>query len=325
VVKRHTPWLVATVAAVAVVALLVAVARSGPGSSPAAAPRETFSSAVRTDIQPRTHGFGETLTALLEVTLPTDAYQPGSLRARGSFDPYEVVGEPALVTERVGDLTVARYTIRIRCVAQECLPEGETKQFVFGTPDDRGEARPGVSLTWRVPSPEGRRFADRRLDERRAFTQWPAVTVARGVTDEDLDETGWRSALAALPEPTRSASPTRLERALLAGATLLVFVATLLVAAWWRDRERAQRAVAVVAVAQPSTLEQALRLAETVDGDGAERRVALETLATELRAVGEEGLAGETERLAWDVDPPRGEAVAALAASVRSRANGGPP
>ena len=132
------------------------------GSGSAAAPRETFSSAVRADIQPRTHGFGETLTALLEVTLPTGAYQPGSLRARGGFDPYVVVGEPRLVTRQVGDLTVARYTIRIRCVAQECLPDGETKEFEFGTPDDRGEARPGVSLSWRVPPPAGRRFADRR-------------------------------------------------------------------------------------------------------------------------------------------------------------------
>ena len=50
--------------------------------------------------------------------------------------------------------------------------------------------------------------------------------------------------------------------------------------------------------------------------------MALETRAAELRAVGEHGLAGESERLAWDADPPRGDAVAALAASVR-RANGG--
>jgi hypothetical protein len=321
VVKRHGAWLVPAVAVFAVVALLVVVARSGSGNGSAVAPRETFSSAVRADIQPRTHGFGETLTALLEVTLPTRAYQPGSLRARGSFDPYVVVGEPRLVTRQVGDLTVARYAIRIRCVAQECLPESETKEFEFGTPDDRGEARPGVSLTWRVPPPEGRRFADRRLDERRAFTRWPTVTVVRGVGEDDLDQTRWRSALVALPEPTRSASPARLERALLGGAALLVSLAALLAATWWRDRERAGRQ-AGVDVAPSTPLEQALRLAETVDGDASERRVALETLAAELRAVGEHGLAGETERLAWDVDPPRGDAVAALAASVR-RANGG--
>jgi hypothetical protein len=316
-------WLVPAVAAVVAIALLVAVARSGSGSGSASAPRETFSSSVRTDIQPRTHGFGETLTAVLEATFPTRAYQPGSLRARGSFDPYVVVGEPRLVTRQVGDLTVARYTIRIRCLAQECLPGGETKGFEFGTPDDRGEARPGVSLTWRVPPPEGRRFADRRLDERRAFTRWPTVTVVRGVGDDDLDETRWRSALVALPEPTRSASPARLERALLGGATLLVVVATLFAATWWRDRERAVRPADVEDVAPPTSLEQALRLAETVDGDGSERRVALETLAVELRSVGEHGLAGETERLAWDVEPPRSDAIAALTASVRGRANGG--
>ena len=320
--RRHAPWLVAIVAAVAVVALLVALARSGSGSSPAAAPRETFSSSVRADIQPRTHGFGETLTALLEVTLPTDAYQPGSLRARGSFDPYVVVGEPELATERVGELTRARYTIRLRCLAQACLPEGDTKEFVFGTPDDRGESRPGVSLTWRVPSPEGRRFADRRLDERRAFTPWPTVTVVRGVDEDDLDETRWRSALAALPEPTRSAPPTRLEWLLLAAAAALVAVAALLAAGWWRDRERARRTADVAVVAPMTPLERAIRFAESVDGDSSQRRVALETLAAELRAVGEHGLAGESERLAWDVDPPRGDAVAALTASVRDRADG---
>ena len=112
--RRQLAWLVPAAAVVAAVALLVVVARSGSGSGSAAAPRETFSSAVRADIQPRTHGFGETLTALLEVTLPTGAYQPGSLRARGGFDPYVVVGEPRRVTRQVGDHTVARNTIRLR-------------------------------------------------------------------------------------------------------------------------------------------------------------------------------------------------------------------
>ena len=173
----------------------------------AAAPRETFSPRG-----PRRHPAAHPrlrrdATALLEVTLPTGAYQPGPLRARGGFDPYVVVGEPRLVTRQVGDLTVAlhdSHPLRGAGVPPRRRDEGVR---VPGTPDDR-EARPGVSLSWRVPPPEGRRFADRRLDERRTFTRWPAVTVVRGVGEEDLGRHPMGSAAMASPEPTVSASPT---------------------------------------------------------------------------------------------------------------------
>jgi hypothetical protein len=306
----------ATVAAVVVCTVaLLALTRSGEGGRPTTAREAAVRPTVRADIQPRTHRFGETVTARLELVVPTRQLQVDTLRAGGSFDPYEVVAAPRRELLRVGPFTVARYEIQLRCFKEECLPQGQSKEFTF----------PPAGFSWKIPAPPGRKFIDRRLDERRASGAVPPLTVARAISAGDLENGRWQSSLGTLPEPDTRITPRRLEAVLVGAATALVVLAAGLIAFWIR-RELGRRDEAQV-VAEGSSaepLELALRLAESVDGDTARRRLALETLAAELRVADEAGFADDAEQLAWGEHAPSRDAIALLTATVRERVNGRP-
>jgi hypothetical protein len=306
----------ATVAAIVVstLALLVLV-RSGDGGRPTTAREASVRPTVRADIQPRTHRFGETVTARLELLVPTSQLQGDTLRAGGSFDPYQVVGDPRRELLRVGRFTVARYEIQLRCFKEECLPQGQSREFTFAP----------VGFTWKIPAPPGRKFADRRLDERRASGPLPRLTVARAITGSDLQEGRWQSSLATLPEPHLRFSARRLESVLLGAAIALVVLAAVLVGLWARRALQARdEARAVAEGSAPEPLELALRLAESADGDATRRRLALETLAAELRVANEPRFAENAEQLAWAERAPSRDAIALLTATVRERVDGRP-
>jgi hypothetical protein len=306
----------ATVAAVVVCTLaLLALTRSGDGSRPTTAREAAVRPTVRADIQPRTHRFGETVTARLELVVPTGQLQVDTLRAGGSFDPYEVVAAPRRELLRVGRFTVARYELQLRCFKEECLPQGQSQEFTF----------PPAGFSWKIPAPPGRKFVDRRLDERRASGDVPPLTVARSISAGDLERGRWQSSLATLPEPDMRISPRRLEAVLFGAATALVVLAAGLVVLWIRQELRRRDDAQVVAEGSaPEPLELALRLAESVDGDAARRRLALETLAAELRVADEPGFADNAEQLAWGEQAPSRDAINLLTATVRERVNGRP-
>lgn len=318
----------AAAGAIVAVALLVTLARSGdvaprPGAQP-------VRPAVRADLQPRTHGFGDTVSATLQLTVPSDALVVDTVVATagrsgglgrgatgpvGAFDPYELVAPPVRDVERGGGLTIVRYTLRLRCLAGDCLPDGDSKAFEF----------PNPTFVWSVRAPPGRRFADRQLDQRRASGFWPTLTVARGIPADRLTESGWRSALVELPTAGASVSPRTLANALLGAAGLLVVAAAALLGlVAHRELRRRERAL-VRAEAPPLPLEQALRLVESLNGRGdeRERRVALETLASELRRADRAPLAYDAERLAWEEGDPDHDAMAALAAEARASTQDG--
>jgi hypothetical protein len=310
-------WLIPALLAVAVVAgaaALLALSRSGEAGRPTTEREGAIRPTARADIEPNTHRFGETVRARLELVVPTDQLDAQTLRVGGSFDPYDVVATPERSLVQVGPFTVARYEILLRCVKEECLPGEQTQEFTF----------PPAGFSWKVPAPPGRRFVDRRLDERRASASVPPLTVARGVSSNDLREGRWRSSLGALPEPDMSISPRRLEALLLGAAVALVAAAAILVAFWLHRELRRRGEPQVVPELPPDSLEQALRLLESADGDRdpAQRRLALETLAAELRGADQAGLAEDAERLAWAEHAPRREAVSVLAATVRERVDG---
>jgi hypothetical protein len=305
----------ATVAAVVVCTLaLLALTRSGDGGRPMTAREAAVRPTARTDIQPRTHRFGETVTAKLELVVPTGQLDADTLRASGGFDPYEVVAAPRRELLRVGPFTVARYEIQLRCFKEECLPQGQSREFTC----------PPAGFSWKIPAPPGRKFVDRRLDERRASGPVPPLTVARSISGGDLEKGRWQSSLGSLPEPDVRISPRRLEAMLVGAATALVVLAAGLVAVWIRRELRRRDDAQVVAESGTDPLELALRLAESVDGDAARRRLALETLATELRVSDEPGFADDAEQLAWSEHAPSRDAIALLTATVRERVNGRP-
>lgn len=305
------------------IALLVALARTGEATPGGGA--RAVRPAVRADLQPRTHRFGEPVLATLQLVLPSDALEVDTVVASagrgsglgrgatgpvGAFDPYEIVGSPTRAVEQLGDLTVIRYTLRLRCLGEECLADGDSKEFEF----------PNPTFVWSVEAPPGRRFADRQLDQRRAAGAWPTLTVARGIPADELDETGWRSALAELPKAGANASPGTLAAGLLGAAGLLVVgAATLLGLVAQRELRRRDDAL-VSAELPPPPLEQALRLVESLNGRGdeRERRVALGTLASELRRADRPALADDAERLAWGERHPEHNAMALLAAEARA-------
>jgi hypothetical protein len=305
--------------AVLVAAGLVALALRGgdPGSDGAAALREeSVRPSVRASFATPVHRFGEPVEARLELLARADELQPDTVRAESAFDPYVVVAGPRKEVVDLGRLTLVRYTLTLRCLVQACLPQrGQPTAFDFGS----------AEFSYRTPAPPGRRFEDRRLDQRGASAAWPPLTVVSRLSNADVTDARWRSGLATLPEPGYRAAPRWLAAVLLGLAVALVALAAFLLARWavrWRrDRDAAQ-----AAASRPLTpIEQALALVTAANGNGdvVHERMALETLAAELRRGREPALAARADRLAWSQSPPPQEHVEALADDVRAVVRGG--
>lgn len=301
--------------AAALVALVVVGGRPGGGElveQRDAAVRPT----VRASFSTPVHRFGDPVEARLELLIRDEEVRPETVRASSSFDPYEVVRGPRREVLDVGDLTLVRYTLTLRCLKEACLPGGGQP-----TPFELGDARFNFSL----PVPPGTRFEDRRLLARSAATTWPPLTVVSRLSAEDVNEARWRSSLAALPEPGWRVAPRWLAAALLGAAVALVAAAAALLVGWAVARRR--RRLAGAAAERPAPLEQALALVAATNGGGdvSRSRVALETLAAELRRRDAPVLAERAERLAWLESPPAAASVDELADDVRASIEGGRP
>lgn len=306
-------------AAVLVAAGLVALVTLGgdPGSEGAAARREeSVRPTVRASFTPPVHRFGEPVEARLELLARTDELLPDTVRAGTTFDPYVVVAGPRKEVVDLGRLTLVRYTLTLRCLEEACLPQGgQPTAFDFGS----------GGFSFRVPPPPGRRFEDRRLDQRSASAAWPPLTVVSRLSNADVTDARWRSGLATLPEPGYRAAPRWLAAVLLGLAVALVALAAFLLARW-AVRLRRDRDASSTAASRPLTpIERALALVTAANGNGdvAHERMALETLAAELRRGREPALAARADRLAWSESPPPREHVEALAVDVRAAVDGG--
>jgi hypothetical protein len=305
--------------AVLVAAGLVALVTLGgdPRSGGAVAQREeSVRPTVRASFATPVHRFGEPVEARLELLARTDELQPDTVRAESAFEPYDVVAGPRKEVVDLGRLTLVRYTLTLRCLVEACLPQGgQPTAFEFGSAD----------FSFRTPPPPGRRFEDRRLDQRSATAAWPSLTVVSRLSNADVTDARWRSGLATLPEPGYRAAPRWLAAVLLGLAVALVALAAVLLARWalrWRrDRDAAETA----ASRPPTPIEQALALVSAANGNGdvVHERMALETLAAELRRRREPALADRADRLAWSQAPPPKEDVEALAGDVRAVVDGG--
>jgi hypothetical protein len=316
VVSRRlvVPAVAVLVAAPVCAVLLVLVFRGGGGGGGEGETRResTVRPTVRASFEPEVHRFGEPVTARIELTVRKAELQAETARPGSGFDPYVARGAADLELREFGALAQLRYTITIQCLRQACLPETQTGEFEFGS----------ATVGWRVPPPPGRRFADRRLDQRGASGSWPPLKVTSWLSPDDLQAARWRSSLGDLPAPTYTVSPRWLVGGLIGGAAALVLLAASLVAGSVRDLW-ARRAREHDAELHVPPLEQALTLVEDsrLNGDVPGRRVALETLARELRLRGESGLAADAERLAWSPAAPGDAEVDTLVATVRA-ANG---
>jgi hypothetical protein len=308
--------LVGAAAVAAAALLLVLVFRDG-GEAPAETSRETAVRAtVTTSLEPQVHRFGEPVTARIGLTVRSAELDPETPQPGSDFEPYRALGQARRELEQFGAVSRLTFTIAIQCLRQACLPETQTGEFELGP----------ATVAWRVPAPPGRRFQDRRLDNRTANASWPTLKVASWLSPDDVEEARWRSTLGELPEPSYAVSPRWLVGGLAGGAVALVLLAAALAGSWARDALARRTVAREEAEADAPPLERAVGLVEEsrANGDVPGRRVALETLARELRDGGEVELAADAERLAWSPDAPADAEVATLLAEVRSR-NGGAP
>jgi hypothetical protein len=305
-------------AAVLVAAGLVVFAFRGEARPPAPPPGSDAAvrPLVRATLEPDVHAVGPRVTATLELLVPTRELEPETVRPSSDFEPYRVVGEVRRELRELGDLSLVRYQATLECVREACVPEAQTGEFRFAS----------AAFTWKTPPPPGRKFKDRRLDQRTAGGDWPTLKVTTRLTAQELQDASWRSSLAELPAPSYRVVPRWLVGGLVGGSVALVLAAAALVAGWARQlRARAETDGAEPqAAAEP--LDLALAYVDEANGNGdvPAQRIALETLARELREQGQERLAGDAERLAWSPSAPPAAEVAELTDTVR-RLDGGRP
>jgi hypothetical protein len=303
---RLLPWLgLAAAAAVAALAVVLVASERGEDES-----RVLGASGVRVDVRlmPEIVFFGDTIEAIVDVTVDRSRWDPGSVRIGSQFSPWEVIGSPTRVQRDAGAMAHVRTTYVLRCMKSPCIPVGQASPLELGS----------VQATVAAPGAlEGQREVFR--------TEWPLLVVfsrfaAVGFEDEQGAEAPWRADLVSLPALSYRVSPRVLVGILLALSVLLVVAATAIAYVAWP-----QRAPEPEPEPEPeplpslTPLEQALALLEEsarVDGAGDQRR-ALELVAEELDEWGDADLAGQARVLAWSPDVPGVEQTNALAAQVR--------
>lgn len=290
---------------IAVVAGVVAVAAAVAGvglqqgwfrSTPTLARDERISASAV--ISPRSHMFGDPVTARLDLVFSRIFIQPASVHVEASFKPYVVASSTRTRSDH-GTTTRLTYLYGLTCLTQACLPLNE-----------RTTKLRAAVVSYSVPGFGGPSHSN---------VAWPTVTVAARLGPADRRHPVFRAAVRPLPGPTYRIRPTLFAALSLAGALLLVLVAAaLFVPALPRSLGLRRPGWLRRRTCPLTGLEQALarvRAAAGANGAGDERR-ALEQLAVELAVSGEDGLARDARRLAWSPERPHEEGVHDLGAEV---------
>ena len=308
--QRPRLLFVLVLSAVGVVTTLAIVAIAGLGDEVNTAGQAVPGRApvtVKADVTPRTHLFGDTLVARLDVVVDRDAVSPGLPRVVRSFAPY-VVERVTTVRRDAGRFSQLRYTFRLRCLREACLSTSGRAKVRFDP----------VRVLYRSPAGEARVVR----------TSWPPVELYSRLASVPKEEeqsssrfntpvmAPWRADLTALPAVSHRWSPTLIIAVLLLAAGLLVLPACVLVylALPWRASPSWESWLALL-----PPIERALAVLERArtQGDGPARRRALERLGMELRAQGAEELAREALELAWTEETPTSEAILRLERHIR--------
>lgn len=263
----------------------------------------------RTSITPRAQLFGERVVARLDLLIDRDVVDPDTISVTTDFAPYRPTAKLRMARVDYERMTRLHYSVPLECLEDACAPRSDRKDVRFRPAQVRSEGR---------------------VVQRPA---WPVMTIGSRLQNPVTDNTDVRNQR--LREPTtgldwraevRVASPTwRIEPAqatvlLVAFAILLLAVSFFLVTVAYPGLARRlwRRP------ARLSPLERALVVLEHASERGVERehRVALDDLATELRALGAGDLAGTAYALAWDEPAPAAERTAGLSQRVRELITG---
>jgi hypothetical protein len=261
---------------------------------------------VDTALAPRTHLFGDTVTARINVATDSRRVEADSVRMNGSFGAYKVVAPP-IVERRQGNATeYVVWRVRLRCLTSACVAGRAGRRFVF----------PRVRVGYSLLDGDG--------DTARVLSVgWPALTAYSRIDRVEvagLDPRGeppWRADLAPLPDVSYRQSPLALAALLFGVGGLLILGAAALVAPRIRPEIPERAPVAVPVGRRLTPFEQALLLLESDSAPVDSRRKALERVGGALghRGASEEQVAAR--QLAWSREPPANEATRALAQRVR--------
>lgn len=270
---------------------------------------------ARTDLSPRSVFFGDTVTALVEVTLDRNRVDPDSVRVEADFAPWKPVAKPERSRRDQGTTTSLRFSYVLRCLGNRCISTEESRVILDKAVQSFGRAR--VTYT----AAEGAVASDRESLQ----APWPRLLVGARFSARDAQATGtsltgWRADVDSMPTLTYSMTPGVLSALLLVGGALVASAGGA-----FAYRVRPRRTASTLPEAGPpepvlTSLERALALleiSERVDG-AADQRRALELVAAALAEHGDAKLASTSRALAWSRPVPAVKETNGLAVQARS-------
>ncbi|MFN2470390.1 MAG: hypothetical protein ABR583_05255 [Gaiellaceae bacterium] len=255
---------------------------------------------VETALSPRTHMFGDSVIARVDLVFSRVFLAVESIHVRASFAPFRVEAAGRTRSDH-GDTTRLTLTYRLVCLRNACLARAG-EQRVFSFPEAI------VSYT----------FAGGGTRQR-ARVRWPDATAGSRLSAGEFARPSLRASLRPLPAPTYRVPPDVLAALSLVGAFVLLLVASALLVPQlprslglrvpgWARRHRRQQTPLELALARVR--------ATGSNGAGHDARRALEALALELALSGRSDLAGDARRLAWSAERPAANGIGELETEV---------
>jgi hypothetical protein len=255
--------------------------------------------AVRADVLPHEHLFGDRLTARVDVLLDRPFVRPESVQVAENFAPFTVEGPVRRVREDLGNTTHLQFTYSLVCQrGGPCLPDEEGSRYEL----------PEVRVSYVITE-----IGDRQTTR----VALPLLTSGSRLLGANLDEPAFRADPRDVPAPTYRVSPTLLAAGALGLSGLLVLAALFLLVPLL-PLGFVQRRLAARRARRRTDLERALAHLRATAPEGEDRAVrpALERLASELGRAESDELADQSRRLAWSEPPPVEEEIGGLSEDV---------
>ncbi len=294
--------------AIAIGVAFLALDRGGGADS---TPASTAGSAIeaRAVLSPRNVLFGDTVRAVVEVTLDRERVDPNSVRVQADFTPWQPVAPAERAREDGKTTTYLQVTYVLRCLVPSCLSTDviATQDFTDARVGYTSRGTPGGGDQVVVP------------------VAWPQLLVGSRYLEQTQGSATvqgqLRADLVSLPRVTYRLAPSLLLVLILAATCLFAIAGGALV---YLELRRSASGADPAAGGPPepvlTPLERALLLLEspTRANGGADGRRALELVAASLLERGELTLAQAARALAWSEPVPGLEETGGLAVRARS-------
>ena len=230
---------------------------SWPGSEAADAAGPGDALSFRASVTPRTHLFGDPVTAEVQAVAPTEA--AAGMTIKTDFAPYVIVGPVEVTRAPAGAQTEVRWRWHLECLTRACLPGETQRRVVFGP----------AKIT--VPV-DGKNEL--------ATATWPIVIVRSRLGPEDRARPEQRASIYPVGDPTQRIGAATLERILWVAAIVVALAAFALMLPFVRRIPRPRRGFERLGSAQRALV--LARRAASRD-DPSRRRTALERLGPRAR------------------------------------------